>query len=247
MQIPTRLSRQGPGRPDVEPIALPRPVFPASLVAGLVLLALFAGLTSIALRDHFFVPAMDRQIARFSDWVLPGSLPAVATYIASVASVFNMGIITLLLAAWLATRRRWPSLALALAAFTAVLLIEASIRIHPGNLPSSPADVFSLVAGRGGWSETYPSGHTARIGLAAVLYPALVSSRLRPSWLAGAVILGLIIGIQRVQIGDHSGDEVVGGLLLGWGVAALAIALLPAVLRRERAAALARVPSVEPG
>jgi membrane-associated phospholipid phosphatase len=244
MQNPTRLDDRlaapTPGRSRARGLSSPS----VAAAVGVILLALFAGLTAIALRDHLFVPAMDRQLTRFCEWVLPGSLPSVATYVASFAAVVNMFIVTAVMMAWLAAKRRWPSMLLVACGFAAVLVIEAAIRIHPGHLPASPADVFNLIAGRGGWSETYPSGHTARIGLAAALYPAVVSRRVRPSVVAAAIVLGIVVGIERVQSGAHSGDEAIGGLLLGWGVASLALAALPAILRREQPRrALAREPA----
>ena len=54
---------------------------------GVVLLALFAGLTSIALRDRWFGAAMDRHIAGFCDWVLPANLNAVSKVLAGFGSV----------------------------------------------------------------------------------------------------------------------------------------------------------------
>ncbi len=197
------------------------------LAIGVSLLVLFGMLTAIALRDHLFVPATDEAIGRFCEWAVPASLADIYAAVAEIGSVIATAAFTALLAVVLVGRGRWRSAALAIAAMAAVLLIEAVIRIHPGHLPQSPADLANLLLGRGGWSETYPSGHTARIGLVGVLYPALVARRVHPRWLIAAVILAALIGVQRVHAGLHSGDEVIGGALLGWGVASIALAVAP--------------------
>jgi membrane-associated phospholipid phosphatase len=197
------------------------------LSAGLALLALFGCLTAIALRDHWFVPSMDIAAARFCEWALPGSLRGRAAAIAQVASVPATALWTATVVVVLGLRRRWPSAMLALAGIAAVVLIEAAIRVRLDHLPASPGDVVSLVLGRGGWTETYPSGHTARIALVGILYPALVSNRVRPSWLMVAIVLICAVGVQRVASGLHTFDEALGGALLGSGVAIIAVTFLP--------------------
>ena len=204
---------------------------------GVVLLALFAGLTSIALRDRWFVPAMDRHIAGFCDWVLPANLNAVSKVLAGFGSVVPIALLTVVFVAVLVSRGRWRSAAVAVVGLGLVVLVEAAIRLRFDDLPANPGDVAALIFGWGGWSETYPSGHTARVGLVAVLYPALGWRRVRPWWLVGAVVLGMVFGVQRVESGSHTGDEAIGGLFLGWGVAALGVACLPWVVRGERSAA----------
>ncbi|WP_228893055.1 phosphatase PAP2 family protein [Pseudoduganella aquatica] len=66
------------------------------------------------------------------------------------------------------------------------------------------------------------SGHAAR---AAAVFPVLAwlllgPGRRRGAAVAAGALLGMLVGVARVQVHAHSASEVVAGCLLGWGVAA---------------------------
>jgi YegS/Rv2252/BmrU family lipid kinase len=69
-------------------------------------------------------------------------------------------------------------------------------------------------------SYSFPSGHSSGIasaaGVAIVLATMLVRRRgLRHAVVTGAVVLGIVVGADRVFLGVHNVSDVVGGYLLG--------------------------------
>lgn len=108
-----------------------------------------------------------------------------------------------------------------IAAMGVMTAVEGLLRVRVGAIPwNDLAHFLTQPRGHHLVHSTYPSGHTARLGLlSGIALGCLVPARWR---LAGVVGVGLItawIAIQRVAANQHTGTDVVGGALLGWGVA----------------------------
>ena len=123
-----------------------------------------------------------------------------------------------------------------IAAMGVMTAVEGLLRIRVGAIPwSDLAHFLTQPRGHHLVHSTYPSGHTARLGLlSGIALGCLVPARWR---LAGVLGVGLItawIAIQRVAANQHTGTDAVGGALLGWGVAFVYAWLIatPALQRR---------------
>lgn len=152
-------------------------------------------------------------------------LAKVFTELGSTAVLVPLSVVTVVVLAW---RRRWPEVAVLIAALVIMLvsvpLIKAGLdRPRPGG---------ALIDAPG---ASYPSGHATY----SVFYAWLaitVAYRLRPGWTYGTVlvIVGLLvtaaIGLSRVYLGVHYLSDVFGGWALGAsafaGCAAIAMVIM---------------------
>jgi membrane-associated phospholipid phosphatase len=117
--------------------------------------------------------------------------------------------------AWMLFQRRYWRVALvlvgSLAATLALTLALQGLVLRP-----RPVDVRLIIATPAFWS--FPSGHASLAFCAATLL-ALVYRR---GWVLATGLLGaLAVGLSRVYLGHHYPSDILGGALLGAGVAAL--------------------------
>lgn len=127
--------------------------------------------------------------------------------------------------AWWAYRRRLRRLAVALV--TSILVSwwgNAALKLAFQRVrPPSPLDVITM----DGWS--YPSGHMAGIGTAAVMVIATTTTtRQSPRtillWRLAGVALVALVAFNRWVMNAHWLSDIVGGLL--WGALAAALAMV---------------------
>jgi membrane-associated phospholipid phosphatase len=180
-------------------------------------------------------PAVDHVASRFTAWAVRGPVDTLQEHIYLLGvpkvSLCLVGLLSLLVA----VMRGWKAALLALGTLGLMAFFEGALRIRLAGLPW--ADPHALLGRRYVWhivDGTYPSGHTARVlaiaGIAAFLLP-------RRSAVAGfgvAMLLGGLMAVQRIHAGQHSGSDVLGGFLLGAGMAAFFGALLPWATSCER-------------
>ncbi len=149
-----------------------------------------------------------------------------------VAAVGDPGVLRLVLAVaavLLAWRRAWRS-SLWIAA---VAVVEAAASPLLKDLVGRSRPAWSSpITTVGGYS--FPSGHAAGAGLFAtvaivVTLSALPPGRLRAVLCAVWVLVGVVVGLDRVFLGVHYASDVVAGWLLGSAIALLGWQL---VLRR---------------
>ncbi|HEY7202444.1 MAG TPA: phosphatase PAP2 family protein [Candidatus Dormibacteraeota bacterium] len=210
---------------DVERVRAPRRAWPLRappVIIGLLALAAFAVDTALALRQPhlpFDVPVTRALqavpwgplVAAFAavDW-----LEGIRQVIVAVAGI----VLVLLL-----HRRAAP---LALVAAMSGIAYSATEQLIAR--PRPPAGLVHVVRHTNGFS--YPSGHAVFFScFVPILLLALVRPRLPAAftWLSLllSVALAALAGVGRVVVGEHWPSDVLGGLALGVGWAALALSV----------------------
>jgi undecaprenyl-diphosphatase len=176
----------------------------------------------------------DSQAIDIVDSLRTAWLTDVAKVITALGSTAVLVPLTVLSAAVLAWRRRWPEFAVLLAAVVIMLIAVPVIK----ELVDRPRPGGGLVDAPG---AAYPSGHAAH----SVFYAWLaltVAVRVRPGWrygtalVATGVALTALVGLSRVYLGVHYLSDVSGGWGLGVSCFAgcAAIAMVVTHLRNMR-------------
>jgi undecaprenyl-diphosphatase len=107
--------------------------------------------------------------------------------------------------------------------------------------PRPPAGLVHVARHTAGFG--YPSGHVVfftwfvTVLVLSVVRPRLPRAFTAAGWIVAAVLIALV-GIGRVDVGEHWPSDVLGGLALGVGWTALALSVRPLsepVLNRDRA------------
>ena len=206
----------------------------AGAAAALVLLGLLVGPLAVLVHDRWAPLAdLDASTSRAAERLVEAT-PAVltaarlVTYLGDPALVTAGSLLTLLVL----LRRGARRLALyVLLVRLGALLLSTTLKLAVARA----RPVFELpVASAFGYS--FPSGHALGgsafwLSTAVVLLP-LVRRGLRPWLLAGAVAVGLLVAASRVLLGVHYLSDVVAGLVLGFGWAAVCTYVF-ALWRRE--------------
>jgi membrane-associated phospholipid phosphatase len=182
------------------------------LVTGLVLLLLGAVLTVVVATSAVLQPLDDRFRAlmvalRWSPLVdlCTGLSVAFGTAVTVPVRVA----VTLVLAA----RRHWA----ALGAWLATLVLSELLIGPVKALVDRPRPPGSLIATSG---ASYPSGHAIAAAVTAIgVVMALTSGRRRLHWMVAAACLAAAVSLSRTYLSAHWLSDVVGGSLLGAGVA----------------------------
>ena len=203
------------------------------LVAGVLLLALGA-----ALAVTVATSGGRASVQRVDDWFydLMVSLrwsPAVEVSQA-LSVAFGTAVswpLRALVTLVIAVRRHW--LALGAWALTVVL---SELAIGPlkalVDRPRPPGPLIATSA------ASYPSGHAIASAVTAIgIVVALTSGRRRLHWMVGAVLIATAVALSRTYLNAHWLSDVVGGSLVGAGLA-LAVPEAFEVLRDRRRAGL---------
>ncbi len=134
----------------------------------------------------------------------------VVTALGSTAALVPLSVIAGGVLAW---RRRWPELAVLVAAVVIMLISVPVLK----EIIDRPRPGGGLVEAKG---ASYPSGHAAH----SVFYAWLaltIAVRVRPGWSYGTALivvgfaLTAVIGLSRVYLGVHYLSDVSGGWALG--------------------------------
>jgi undecaprenyl-diphosphatase len=192
------------------------------LALGLVLLAIFAGLTFYA-TGHPYMPfdvSLERTIQAVSwgplvsvfygfDW-----LEGTRQLYAGIAVIVLVAVIN-----W----RKAPLMAVGALSGPIYSVIQSSIQ-----RPRPSAELVHVTRHTGSFS--FPSGHVVFFSWVLVLlvvclgFGRLSRPLLVVAWVAAAVIL-LVDCIGRIYLGEHWPSDVLGGLTLGLGWTALALSV----------------------
>jgi membrane-associated phospholipid phosphatase len=196
----------------------------AALLAVLAGLALAvaghpgASLGDRAAADVFFASDNSRRFELFRIASFAGSAPAVA-----------LGGAVLAVACWLLARDRRLALLCLVAPAAAALaeILLKSLVARPAPATDGPVTSFS-----------FPSGHAtgaSALAVAAITAAFALTSRpmLRLVVVAAAVSYVGVVAVARVVVGAHYATDVVGGALLGVGIALAVLAVLARTPRQE--------------
>jgi membrane-associated phospholipid phosphatase len=172
------------------------------------------------------------------------------TAIAKVFNVLGLVYVTLpvriILAGYLAARRRWWHLA----AFTAAVALSEALIGPLKNIYDRARPPASLVATSG---ASFPSGHAvaASVTVLAAVVALVPAGRGRTLWAAAAMAFAILMGLSRAYLAAHWLSDATAGILLG-ASCALLTALAAGLLqrhhepRRRPAGPSARPPSRRP-
>jgi len=155
------------------------------------------------------------------------------TALAKVLNFLGLVSVTLpvriLIAGYLALRRRWWHLA---AFVTAIVMSEALIGTLKG-IYDRPRPPGSLVATSG---ASFPSGHSiaATVTVVAAVIALVPPGRRRVWWGAGAVAFSVLMALSRAYLAAHWLSDAIAGVLLGTSCALLAALVVGALQRRRR-------------
>jgi membrane-associated phospholipid phosphatase len=204
-----RVTRAGPARRE-EDALLGRPRRTALLTAGVVAVT---AVVFAVVADH----AMLARIQRVDDAWLRLMVSGRAPPLTAVAKVFNvLGLVyvtlpaRILLAGFLALRRRWWHLA---AFASAIVLSEVLIGSLKG-VYDRARPPGSLVATSG---ASFPSGHAiaASVTVVAAVIALVPPGRRRALWGAAAVAFSIVMGLSRAYLAAHWLSDATAGILLG--------------------------------
>ena len=183
------------------------------------------------------LPSTKSPIQRVDDAFLRTMVSHRSGFLTALARVLNvMGAVTVILpvrlvvAGFLALRRRWWHLA---AFVLAVILSEATIGLVKG-LYDRVRPVGSLVHTSG---ASFPSGHAVATSTTAVAIVIALFPRGPHRWVWGAVAAGLafVMTLSRAYLAAHWLSDAIAGTLLGTSVA-LDSALFVQWIRERRSA-----------
>lgn len=182
------------------------------LVAGVVLLLLGLALTVVVATSGVLQPLDDR----FRELMVAGRWEPLVR----VAEALSIGFGTVVL--WpvrvavtvvIAVRRQWS----ALAAWGAAVVLSELLIGPVKALVDRPRPPGSLVETT---NASYPSGHAIASAVTLIgVVMALTAGRRRLHWMVGAVVLAAVVALSRTYLSAHWLTDVVGGTLLGAGLA----------------------------
>lgn len=182
------------------------------------------------------IQAVDDAVFRAADDVRSAPLTALARVLNVLGGGWVLIPLRIVVAAFLAGRRRWRALSAWLLTWLVVELAVAVFKVWYAR----PRPPDALVATSG---FSFPSGHavaTAATAIALVLV-LLPAGHRRRRWEVFAVVFSFAMALSRVYLNAHWFSDVVAGTLLGAGVALASAAVVTeirdvAMRRRERLA-----------
>lgn len=191
-----------------------RPVVVALFAFLVVTIAAGIGVTMTL--DRLATPLVQRYSARWLDW---------ASGVASLAGAIEVTGPLVALCVVLRWGEHTPGRAAgALALFALGALVEIALKHWLAHAPVSPAlqrpSLFDLPIVQFDASNSYPSGHVLRWSFLSTLVAGPTPRR---TVVVGALATSALMAATRVYLGAHWLSDVVGGALLGWALARVAL------------------------
>ena len=203
------MTRPATARPQEEAL-LGRPRQAALLTAGVVAIT---AVVFALVADHGTLARIQRLDDAWLRLMVSGRAPPL-TAIAKVFNVLGLVYVTLpvriLLAGFLALRRRWWHLAAFASAIVLSEVLIGSLKgVYDRARPPGP-----LVATSG---ASFPSGHAiaASVTVVAAVIALAPPGRRRVLWGAAAVAFSIVMGLSRAYLAAHWLSDATAGILLG--------------------------------
>ncbi|MEA2557281.1 MAG: hypothetical protein QOG88_819 [Actinomycetota bacterium] len=177
------------------------------------------------------IQRVDDAVLRWMIGIRSGPLTAVAKVLNALGLVYVTLPVRILIAAFLALRRRWWHFA---AFVSAIVISEISIGTLK-TLYDRARPPGSLVHTSG---SSFPSGHAiaASVTVVAAVIALLPEGRLRYRWGAAAVAFSMLMALSRAYLAAHWFSDAVAGVLLGTSIALAAAVVVHEIRRRVRPA-----------
>ncbi|MFL6128858.1 MAG: phosphatase PAP2 family protein [Mycobacteriales bacterium] len=208
------------------------------LVAGLVLLVLGVALTAVVATPRGLA-AVQRVDENFRELMASHRWPPLVTV--SKALSLGFGVLVLwpiraLATLVIALRRHW----LALGAWVCTVALSELVIGPVKTLVDRPRPPGPLIATSG---ASYPSGHAIASAVTAIgVVMALTSGRRRLHWMVAAVCIATVVALSRTYLSAHWLSDVIGGSLIGAGIALAVPEAFEVVRDRRRAVSAAPEP-----
>ena len=210
-----------------EDALLGRPRQAALLTAGVVAAT---AVVFVLVADHGTLAGIQRLDDAWLRLMISGRTPPL-TAIAKVLNILGLVYVTLpvriVLAGFLALRRRWWHLA----AFTAAIVLSEALIGSLKGIYDRARPPGSLVATT---NASFPSGHAiaASVTAVAAVIALVPPGRRRVLWGAAAVAFSVVMGLSRAYLAAHWLSDATAGILLGTSCA-LVTALIADQLQRR--------------
>ena len=221
------MTRPATDRPE-EDALLRRPRRAALLTAAVV--AVTAVVFALA-ADHGTLARIQQLDDAWLRLMISGRAPPL-TAIAKVFNVLGLVYVTLpariILAGYLALRRRWWHVAAFAAAIVLSEVLIGSLKgIYDRTRPPG-----SLVATSG---ASFPSGHAiaASVTVVAAVIALVPAGRRRTVWGAAAVAFSIVMGLSRAYLAAHWLSDATAGILLGTSCALITALIADQFQRRH--------------
>ena len=222
------MTRPATARAEEDPL-FGHPRQAALLTAGVV--ALTAVVFALA-AGHGTLARIQRLDDAWLRLMISGRAPPL-TAIAKVFNVLGLVYVTLpvriVLAGYLALRRRWWHLA----AFAAAIVLSEVLIGPLKSIYDRTRPPGSLVATSG---ASFPSGHAiaASVTVVAAVIALVPAGRRRALWAAAAVAFSIVMGLSRAYLAAHWLSDAAAGVLLGTSCALLTALVADQFQRRQK-------------
>ncbi len=187
---------------------------------------LFAAVAVSAVQGWGPVDALDGRGDPARDWAVDAAwLQDPLRWVEVVFGTVGMAIATVVLAGAMFAKNHRRAAALTVGVMAATAVSTAVLKLTVGRARPAWQDAEHLLS-----SKSFPSGHASSVAAFAALVCVLVLMLVRRSGVRRAayvvaVLIVVLVCLDRVLLGRHYPSDVVGGVLLGLGMTLLGLAV----------------------